>query len=126
MERAGGPGAARRLCLVTLPLSTGNGVSDPSCDDFYLFGVRGLTREETLAVPSAMKSRAGDGHNLGGRTLVYHRFACLPVTKTISTNSETGLLPESQPFLFEAVNPQPAFKTGINIHNLVTRKMPLS
>lgn len=66
MERAGGPGAARRLCLVTLPLSTGNGVSDPSCDDFYLFGVRGLTREETLAVPSAMKSRAGDGHNLGG------------------------------------------------------------
>lgn len=101
-------------------------MSDPSCDDVYLFGVRGLTREETLGVPSAMKSRAGDRNNLGERTLVYHRFAYLPVTKTISTNSETGLPPESQPFLFEAVNPQPAFTTGINIHNLVTRKMPLS
>lgn len=33
---------------------------------FIHLALGGLTREETLAVPSAMKSRAGDGHNLGG------------------------------------------------------------
>lgn len=48
-----------------------------------------------------------------------YRFAYLPVTKKFLMSLKWALFPESQPFLFAAVNTRPGFTMRVNIHNFI-------